>query len=301
MQQFVLLCKPMFKVPNNSLSAMRNFVSTELQASYGEHESKSLFRIACEAYLNIPYNKPLPNIALSESEILKFFGLIKRLKKNEPIQYVLGYTEFYGLKISVDSSVLIPRPETEELVHLAIKELNSHDSPMVLDLCTGSGCIALAVKANVARANVSAIEWSGSALIKAKQNAAELKLDVNFYKADALDINQLKNIFAEKSIHLLLSNPPYIGPEEMLNMEANVLEYEPHMALFTPENKALIFYEKIAQFAQWSLQTEGVLLVEINERYSNEVCAIFVQEGLKNVSAIKDINGKFRIVKAIKA
>jgi len=217
--------------------------------------------------------------------------IIERLKKREPLQYILGQVHFYGLTLAVSPAVLIPRPETEELVDWIIRDLKDQKIN-IADICTGSGCIALALKQNLPKASLTAIDISPEALEIAKKNALNLNLDVNLIKADALNFKPNLNF------DVIVSNPPYVLPEEKQTMDDNVLLYEPHLALFVPENDPLIFYRSIGNYAK-SLHHNITLYFEMNETKGDELKGLFKELGFKNIEVRKDINGKDRMLKCI--
>ena len=223
-------------------------------------------------------------------------SFLPRLIAGVPLQYVLGETTFFDLQILVDSSVLIPRPETEELVALILKNNRSPAPKNVLDLCTGSGCIALALKKNLPNAQVFAIDVCENALKIAKKNADRLGLDVQFSQADLLHdaLPQLPNF------DVMVSNPPYVLHSERAQMHVNVLNFEPHLALFVPDDDALIFYEKIAQIALEKLNPNGKLFFEINPLKATNTIELLQKMGFKNIEPTNDLNQKIRFVTAEK-
>ena len=214
--------------------------------------------------------------------------IINELKENKPIQYILGEAEFHGLRFKVNQNTLIPRPETEELVNWILKE----DFNSVLDIGTGSGCIAISL-AKYSSAEIVAIDNCEKALELAKENAKLNKVDIKFYTKDIL---QSTDLF---SLDVIVSNPPYILESEKENMKANVLQYEPHLALFTPDKDPLLFYKKIGSLAAKSLNCGGKLFFEINERYGNEILKMLSEIGFVDIALKKDINDKDRMIKAI--
>ena len=217
----------------------------------------------------------------------KLKNIITDLKTNKPFQYILGETYFYGLKIIINMHTLIPRPETEELVEWVLKEnFNS-----ALDIGTGSGCIAIAL-AKYSNADVSAIDISEQALKVAKENEILNSVQVNWSQQDILEVKSLAKV------DLFVSNPPYVLNSEKERMQKNILEYEPHLALFVPDNDPLIFYKKIADIATESLNAGGKLFFEINEYFANELITILTQIGFVDIQLKKDINDRDRMIKA---
>lgn len=218
---------------------------------------------------------------------------LKELLEHKPIQQILRYTWFYKHKFIVDENVLIPRPETEELVDLIIKEfsgINCH----ILDIGTGSGCIAISLKSELKNTTVTAIDVSTNALSIAKENAKNIGITIDFFELDFLDETTWQHL---KKFDVIVSNPPYITFEEKVDMKQNVLQYEPHLALFTPNNDALIFYRKIVAFAFEHLNPDGKIFVEINETLSKQTAEIFTNKGF-NATIIKDLQGKDRMIMA---
>ena len=240
------------------------------------------------------------NQLLSEKENERFKSIVEDLKKFKPIQYILGHTEFYGYKIRVNEHVLIPRPETEELVEQILEDIRSTGQPInqVLDICTGSGCIAIALKKNIPEANVFAIDVSDEALLVAKGNAILNQTQIHFLQADILTplASEKKENEKGAKFEIIVSNPPYVRISEKEKMSKNVLDYEPHNALFVSDNDALVFYKAIADFALRNLSENGKLYFEINESLGTEVKKLLTEKGLKNVEVKKDMSGKDRIV-----
>lgn len=217
------------------------------------------------------------------------------LLTGKPIQYILGYTWFYGMKITVNEHVLIPRPETEELVDWVIKDAKGGADQIFLDVCTGSGCIALALKKEFPESLVTAIDFSQDALTVASQNARSAQLAIDFVKMDALDI-KLK-LFPS----CIVSNPPYVLHSEINKMNRRVTEFEPHAALFVPDNDPLLFYRNIAEWAFKHLADNGMLFFEINESQSEEINKLLIHIGFSRVDFRKDMQGKIRMFRAVKS
>ena len=235
------------------------------------------------------------NQSLGEKETERFKTILSQLKNNKPIQYILGHTEFYGLKIRVNEHVLIPRPETEELIELILQENQSINS--ILDIGTGSGCIAIALKKNIPKANVSAIDVSDEALLIAKANAILNQTQISFLQADILTpLSSKRRVEGESgTFDVIVSNPPYVRISEKEKMSKNVVDYEPHLALFVKDEDSLVFYKAIADFALENLSPSGKLYFEINEALGNDIKKILIEKGFKNVEIKKDMSGKERI------
>jgi release factor glutamine methyltransferase len=234
------------------------------------------------------------NSELSPENRQLLLGMLDRLQNSEPLQYVLGETEFFGLTFLVNRAVLIPRPETEELVELIIRE-NADKPCSILDIGTGSGCIAIALAAKLPNARVEAWDISESALEVARENAIRNNQSVLFKRVDVLS-----NDFEQNSFDVIVSNPPYICESESKEMHTNVLDFEPHNALFVPDSDPLIFYRRIAELAQKMLNTAGRIYFEINAAYGKETADLLREKGFSEVKIVKDIFGKNRIVTGVK-
>lgn len=234
-----------------------------------------------------------PHLELAEDDLQRWEEIIVALKSKKPLQYIIGETEFYGLRFEVNESTLIPRPETEELVELIVVENRKSEikSLKILDIGTGSGCIAISLAKNLPNATVSAIDVSENALEMAKKNAELNAVNVNFMLKNILETAQLPTQF-----DIIVSNPPYVRNLEKLEIKANVLEFEPHLALFVEDNNALIFYEKIAELAQKNLSESGKLYFEINQYLGKETVQLLEKKGFKNIKLIKDIYGNDRMI-----
>jgi len=233
---------------------------------------------------------------VSETNIARFERVLLRLKAQEPIQYILGHTAFYGLTFKVNKNTLIPRPETEELVDWVLSNLHDKDRMLeILDIGTGSGCIAISLAKNIPTARVSGIDISEKTLEVAQGNAVKNQVLVSFFKKDILETTALKNKY-----DVMVSNPPYVRQLEKKAMKANVLDYEPGVALFVPNEDPLLFYRKIAQLAMVSLQTRGWLYFEINEYLSKEMDVLLKDIGFANIEIKKDFREVPRMIKCQK-
>lgn len=229
---------------------------------------------------------------LSQEELIEIEKIVKRLKNHEPIQYILGKTEFYGLPFYSVPGVLIPRPETEELVQWMIQE-NQLSAPIILDIGTGTGCIAISLKKYIDQAMVLACDISPVCIETACRNAELNSAQVIVFEYDILNYTPEVS-FPE--LDVIVSNPPYIREVEKLLMDKNVLEFEPELALFVPDENPLLFYERIADFALIHLKKSGHLYFEINEAYGKECVKMLQQKGFSNIELKKDINGKDRMI-----
>jgi release factor glutamine methyltransferase len=285
---------------------LKNYKSTFLnQLSFlnDEAEAESFFYIILEKLhklkrIDLALN---PNLELSEEDLQKWEVIITELKTLKPIQYILGETEFFGLRFEVNENTLIPRPETEELVELILVESRKSkgESQKILDVGTGSGCIAISLAKNLPNAVVSAIDVSEKAIETAKKNAENNKVNVNFILADVLKLSTLDFGLWTK-FDVIVSNPPYVRNLEKEEIKANVLEFEPHLALFVEDNDALIFYRKIAKLAKKNLSENGKLYFEINQYLGKETVELLDNLGFKNVILKQDIYGNDRMISAEK-
>ena len=284
-------------VKTNTLKEIKNYFFSSLKNTYEKQELESLFLISAEEILGLTRVgiRLEKGVRLLESELLEFNSLIKRLKKNTPIQYVLGKAPFYERDFLVNENVLIPRQETEELIQLIVNQ-NKVSSPKILDIGTGSGAIAISLDLEIPEAEVLAIDISEKALELAKQNNELLNGNVSFEIQDVLD----ESIWESNSnFDIIVSNPPYVLESEKQVMQPNVLENEPHLALFVEDNNPLLFYIKIVNFAIKNLKSKGYLYFEINEKYGKEVAEL-MEEKFENVEIVKDLNGKDRMIKVIR-
>ncbi|MEJ1239044.1 peptide chain release factor N(5)-glutamine methyltransferase [Chryseolinea sp. T2] len=222
----------------------------------------------------------------------KLHEAVKRINLHEPLQYVLHEAHFFGRKFYVDPAVLIPRPETEELVGLILDHVGRDVRDQnIVDVATGSGCIAITLAIELPNMRCWGTDISKEALAVARRNGASLQANVNLVQN-----NILTDALPVHDVAILVSNPPYIADREKLSMQRNVLEHEPHLALFVPDNNPLLFYEAIATHGVRSLIEGGLLAVEINERFGNEVAALMANAGLQHVELVKDLAGKDRFV-----
>ncbi|PRD56891.1 peptide chain release factor N(5)-glutamine methyltransferase [Sphingobacterium gobiense] len=227
----------------------------------------------------------------------RFISILEGLQTGRPIQHVLGVADFYGLRLSVNEHTLIPRPETEELVEWIVKEHQNNEQLSILDIGTGSGCIALALKKHLPQAQIDAIDLLGEAIAIARTNAANLNLSVNFIQADILEWDSFMQ--AKQRYDIIVSNPPYITPAEQKDMHNNVLLYEPYCALFVEEQTPLLFYDVIAEIGKQHLSPGGSLYFEINQYLSRETCELLLKKGYEDVTLRQDLNQADRMIKAL--
>jgi len=274
-----------------TLSELFQSFSSQLQLLYSKQESESLVFWLFEEYLG-KSRKDLININVVESIPIELENAFKELLEGKPIQYVTGKAPFYGREFLVNSNVLIPRNETEELVHLIIKE-NKNSGLRILDIGTGSGCIPITLALEIKDSEVFGLDISENALSVASKNAFSLGAEVVFQKCDILN----KEIPFEH-LDIIVSNPPYVKISEKEKMHDNVLKHEPHLALFVDDDDPLLFYKHIAKKAKKVLKPHGRLYFEINEAFGNETVNILTEFGYTEVKLLEDINGKNRMVRA---
>lgn len=274
-----------------TLATMRS----RLGKIYSKGESEAIIRLIFE---NLKGWSPV-DIVLNEDKPLSDFikgkvkAILTRLEADEPIQYILGQAHFYGLDLKVNPSVLIPRPETEELVEMIVRKYADRSDLTVLDAGTGSGCIAIALSRNLRFPQITAIDISPTALDVARENAEALRCKITFRQEDILKLPPDRCVW-----DIIVSNPPYIALSEASAMEANVLDYEPHNALFVPESDPLIFYKAIARYGSHALKQGGQLFFEINPLYTHLLVQMLAFEGYINIDTARDIHGKVRFASA---
>lgn len=277
-----------------TISAFKKYFKTELSGLYTESESMFLSSLFIQQIVGFD---PFQQRRSSEQELLtddeeKLCLLVSELKTGRPYQQILGETEFYGMKFFVDENVLIPRPETEELLEIAIREIKDSKFKIqdlkILDIGTGSGVIPLVLKKHFPEAKVSSIDFSEKALKTAKKNAEYHQLEIQFIHADYLNSELAENY------DIIISNPPYIGIEEEIEIADSVKEFEPTMALFSPTSDALIFYRKIAEDAKRYLNEDGLLFLEINQKLGPETLELY--QGFSNAQLLKDLSENDRFI-----
>lgn len=294
------------------LKEIQNIFHIELDATYGKHEVDSFFYLCTEHYLNVPRIQLTlePGLAITKLETDTFFKVLEDLKHQKPIQYILGETEFYGLPFKVNENVLIPRPETEELVDLIIRSVTSsavEKSTKILDIGTGSGCIAISLAKNLPNAKVYALDVSPDALKTAKQNAKLNKVDINFIEGNILELAENSSLWEDVALRqkgflfdIIVSNPPYVRNLEKQEIQPNVLDNEPHLALFVDDDNPLIFYKAITEFAVKNLKPKGQLYFEINQYLGKETKQLLVDAEFEAIELLKDLNGNDRMLKGDK-
>ncbi|UTX49805.1 peptide chain release factor N(5)-glutamine methyltransferase [Chryseobacterium sp. MA9] len=277
-----------------TISAFKKYFKIELSDLYTESESIFLSSLFIHQIMGFDH---FQQRRFSEQELLtddeeKLCHLISELKTGRPYQQILGETEFYGMKFFVDENVLIPRPETEELLEIAIREIQSLKLKVqglkILDIGTGSGVIPLVLKKHFPEAEVSSVDFSEKALKTAQRNADYHQLEIQFIHADYLNLELIE------SYDIIISNPPYIGIEEEIEIADSVKEFEPKMALFSPTADALIFYKKIAEDAKKHLNKDGLLFLEINQKLGPETLELY--QYFSNVQLLKDLSENDRFI-----
>ena len=281
-----------------------HYIEQSLQGIFPTSEIRCFIRILMEQVCNIAPHQLLidKDKQLSDSQKEKLYQITERLKQAEPIQYILEKSDFYGLEFKVNKNVLIPRPETEELVERIVKYVKSNkadaDKLNILDIGTGSGCIAITLASELPQAKVTAVDISEEALHVAQTNAQSNQVNITFKKVDILSNEAYASI--PEAYDVIVSNPPYIMEKEKEAMHSNVLTHEPHLALFVPDHDPLRFYKAIARLAKEKLNKGGKLYFEINAQCGNETVAMLQEEGFENVQLLQDIFGKNRITEATK-
>lgn len=268
-----------------------NDIWRRLAKLYSDNEAKAIIRLLLEEKFNFSLTDIVCGAvdALPDSSCLKLEQDLVRLEKGEPIQYVLGSCMFFGRRFNVAPGVLIPRPETEQLCKFVIEGMKRTGNPQILDIGTGSGCIASTLSLDIPQASITAWDISAKALEIASDNAGRLGAHVEFVRQDALNAPTDSNLW-----DAIVSNPPYICYKEKAAMEKNVLDNEPHLALFVPDDDPLLFYRHISEYAVKALKRNGMLFFEINERYGETTAEMLHRLGFKDIKTIKDIFGKDR-------
>lgn len=276
------------------------YIRDSLKDIYSPGEAQALLRLVMERVCGLlPHQLLLgKDKDLSDTEKSSIKEIVEGLRKRKPIQYLLGMADFYGMEFKVTPAVLIPRPETAELVGRIIQDYEGL-SPSILDIGTGSGCIAIALAKHLPGSQVTAIDISPEALKVADENAHSNKVHVSFIQQDILNPKFSESSYEKKRWDCIVSNPPYIMNREKTKMEANVLENEPHLALFVPDNDPFLFYKAIARIGQKHLVPNGRIYFEINAQKGLEMETMLRQENYKEIELIQDLYGKDRMIKAI--
>lgn len=285
------------RLRDNSLGSLRAFCVQKLSEEFTPAEIRTIVSEMFSTFHSIESVKleTQTSSRFSESEILQYHFALKRILRGEPLQYVCGRAHFYRRLFKVSNSVLIPRPETEELCELIISENRNKRPLKILDACTGSGCIAVTLYGELQGSLVSAFDIDPKALELAIMNAHTYKSNIRFLEAD---LSRAETLPFE-SWDIIVSNPPYVLESDKINLHKNVFDFEPHIALFVPDDDPLLFYRHLARYAVHHLNPCGILYVEINEKKADAICELFAREGLADTAIIKDLSGKDRIVRAI--
>jgi release factor glutamine methyltransferase len=291
------------------LKTFKSKMLTALSSIYDEQEIESFFYLLLESYqgkkrIDLALN---PDMEMDALQLIQWESALSELLNQKPIQYIIGATEFYGLPFLVNENTLIPRPETEELVEWIVAESRNSatGSLKILDIGTGSGCIAISLAKNLPNAEVFAVDVSEKALAVAKKNADTNKVKVNFIQADILKINDLvelptSNFQLPTHFDIIVSNPPYVRHLEKAEIKPNVLEHEPHLALFVEDTDALLFYRKIVELAKKNLAEKGKLFFEINQYLGKETLQLLEKFGFNSTELKKDIYGNDRMTRSEK-
>ena len=281
------------------LKEFKLLFSESLSETYPKKEIDSFFFILMEEKLKLQRIDTVlnPDFLIDTATVVVLKIILERLQKEEPIQYILGKTEFYGLPFLVDKNTLIPRPETEELVEWILSEIQkiqggNQKTPLaILDIGTGTGCIPITLAKNTVNTVITAIDISAAALRVAKKNAVLNSVPVNFIMLNILKTTQLPQKY-----NLIVSNPPYVRELEKVEISANVLENEPHLALFVANKNPLVFYDKIADLAKQQLNENGMLFFEINQYLGKETVKMLEEKGFQNIQLKKDLSGNDRML-----
>ncbi|MEE0267422.1 MAG: peptide chain release factor N(5)-glutamine methyltransferase [Bacteroidales bacterium] len=285
------------RIASNKLKDIIDFAYQELDLLYEKNEIRSMIYSLIEHFTEFDLTKILTykdELKVSESELLKINFAIKDLKKEKPLQQIIGYTDFLDVRIDVNEHVLIPRVETEEIVQRVINENKGRKNLKIADICCGSGCIAIALKKAFPDANIYAYDISEEALKKSKENAEKNKEKINFFKENILESKEKNQEF-----DIIVSNPPYVRESEKAFMRNNVLLYEPALALFVSDKEPLIFYEHLLKFSNQNLAKNGKIYMEINENLAKETELLFKNFNYQT-SVFKDLRGKDRLLLAKK-
>lgn len=285
------------RIASNKLKDIIDFAYQELDLLYEKSEIRSMIYSLIEHFTEFDLTKILTykdELKVSESELLKINFAIKDLKKEKPLQQIIGYTDFLDVRIDVNEHVLIPRVETEEIVQRVINENKGRKNLKIADICCGSGCIAIALKRAFPDANLYAYDISEEALKKSKENAEKNKEKINFFKENILESKEKNQEF-----DIIVSNPPYVRESEKAFMRNNVLLYEPALALFVSDKEPLIFYEHLLKFSNQNLAKNGKIYMEINENLAKETELLFKNFNYQT-SVFKDLRGKDRLLLAKK-
>ena len=284
-----------------TLKELKDLFIENLTTTYPKEEILSFFYLLIDHKLKLSKVESTlsPTKEISKEHIDFFLDTIAELKCEKPIQYIIGETQFYGLPFQVTRAVLIPRPETEELVAWILSDIKVNADVNILDIGTGSGCIAISIAKNLPNAKVFALDVSKNALEIAKQNASINNVDINFIEQNVLAVKSITNKQKELlAFDIIVSNPPYVRVLEKQELKNNVLKNEPHLALFVEDNNPLLFYDKIAETAKRQLKKDGSLYFEINQYLGKETMELLKQKGFTKIELKKDLFENDRMIKA---
>ena len=283
-----------------NVKEFKTYLQTQLLAIYAINEIHSFYSLLMDFQLKLSKVDLIlnPDLVISETDALFLKDAVIQLQQEKPIQYILGETEFYGITFNVNENTLIPRPETEELVDWIIKEFSIQDTVFsILEIGTGSGCIPISLAKNLPKAQVITVDVSKKAQQIAFENAKLNDVSINFVISDALDVDKMNTNLQQQKYDVIVSNPPYVRNLEKQEIKKNVLQYEPHLALFVADNEALIFYEKIGEYALKNLKPNGQLFFEINQYLGKETVSLLQELGFKNIELRKDLSGNDRMIR----
>lgn len=288
------------KVPTNLVKDIVNHYTEKITSIYGKDEASQLIWILTEHFFGVDRMKLArnPELRITESEMLTIHFAVKELSKHKPVQYITGETEFLGCRFLLNENVLIPRPETEQMVQLIVDLVSDNQLvKSIIDVGTGSGCIAVSLAKHLLQCQVYACDVSAPALGLAASNAQLNEAKVNFFEFDLLNLSDSERL---PVFDMLVSNPPYVTERDKKQMQPNVLEYEPHLALFVPDEDPLLFYRQLALFAQKNLRSGGFIMFEINELYGQELKIMLKDCRFSEIKILKDFHGKDRFISARK-
>jgi len=283
------------RIPSNSVRDIEHYFHKELDCLYGIDEVNMFIRMLFEAFLGWDLATLLinRNKTVNQSDLLRFHWAVQDLIAQRPIQHIIGEVDFCGCRIKVTPDALIPRPETEEIVQKIIERHRGKVPKRILDLCTGSGCIAIALAKAFPSSTIVAIDYSDKALSLAKQNAEANDITILFQEQNLLEETDEGN----EKYDIIVSNPPYIPSSERSHLDPNVVNHEPSTALFVPDHDPLLFYRAIGMRAKRQLDNDGSLIVEIHEKFGQETCTLLESMGYKTILE-KDFRGKERMITA---
>ncbi len=282
-----------------SIRSWRMKYCETLAGSHSKDESEALFSTVLETITGLSrVNQVVRQEEIpTEAHEAVFLATLEALEAGQPLQYILKRAYFYDLLLNVDSRVLIPRPETEELVQLMLHDLPKDTLASILDIGTGSGCIPIALKKNRPLARVFAVDISEDALALARENANEQETEIEFFKVDILSHSTAS--FPWSKLDVIVSNPPYVPASEKIDMARHVLEHEPHLALFVDDEDPLLFYRRIARFAKEQLKKGGRLYFEIHADFGKDTVDLLASEGFQHVLLVKDLSGRDRLIRCV--